>query len=183
MKTLITIALLVMMFLPTLASAQSFQITYPPLPVIGGTYAIRLLVPPDIWWTQLCVDNNLNCPVSGYNPLLWDSTTVADGDHMITVYGYTEGGRVPVAIVGITDPAPISMKGAVTVTLGSIAPNVWWTQLCVDETNNCPAAGYASLPLDTTKLPNGIHDLNVKAYVQNGSTPIAIATTQVNVVN
>jgi len=42
--------------------------------------------PQTVWWTQLLIDNV--SVASGYNTLTWDSTTVADGPHQLTVKAY-----------------------------------------------------------------------------------------------
>lgn len=184
-------ALVLMMVLPRLAAAQ-FEIVSPSLPVVSGTYAFKLDVPATVWWTKLCIDEPLsatqpsassNCPVAGYNPLLWDSTKVADGDHNMTAYGYSQGGTVPVDIVSIVTPAPTTVSGTVPVVLGNIASNVWWTRLCIDGSTNCPAVGDSTLNWNTSATPNGIHMLTVFGYAQNGTTPIGSQSMDVNLQN
>jgi hypothetical protein len=190
-RFLVTMVFALLLPMPRAARAQLFQIISPPPPKVFGISAVKLSVPPTVWWTRLCVDvpegtsqpaPDANFPVTGYSTLLWDTTNLY-GDHTLTAFGYSQGGVVPVTIVDIIDPAPVTVSGTVTVTLGSIAPTVWWTRLCIDDNAHCVASGYSTLRWNSSLYANGVHDLLLYAYARKGITPIGSDYVKVNLHN
>jgi hypothetical protein len=83
----------------------------------------------------------------------------------------------------IVSPFPTTVRGIVSVNLGNIASNVWWTRLCVDGRTQCLVAGYNLLSFNSALIPNGIHDLVVTAYPRGMTTPLGSQQVQVNIAN
>jgi hypothetical protein len=185
MKTLASLLLLLLslMLLQRPAHAQ-FVIVSPSNPEVSGTVAVKLgTIPPTVWWTCIKINSSPGCSASGYNPIAWDTTKVLDGDYNINAYGFGKGGTVPLDILDIVSPFPTTVRGIVSVKLGNIASNVWWTRLCVDGTTQCLVAGYNPLSFNSALIPNGIHDLVVTAYPRGTTTPLGSQQVQVNIAN
>jgi hypothetical protein len=165
------------------AHAQ-FVIVSPSNPEVSGTVAVKLgTIPPTVWWTCIRVNSSPACTASGYNSIAWNTTGLDDGAYNIQAYGFGKGGTVPLDILNIVSPFPTTVRGIVSVKLGSLASNVWWTRLCVDGTTRCLAAGYNSLSFNSALVPNGIHDLIVTAYPRGKTTPLGSQQVQVNIAN
>lgn len=177
------LVLLAMIVAQRPAHAQ-FVIASPSNPEVGGTVAVKLgTIPATVWWTCIKVDSSSSCSASGYNPIILNTAKVADGDHQIQAYGFGKGGTVPIDILNIISPAPPTVKGIVSVKLGSIASSVWWTRLSVDGTTKCLVRGYNPLSFNSALISNGVHDLVVTAYPRGSTTPLGSKRVQVNIAN
>lgn len=93
-------------------------------------------------------------------------------------FGQAAATNVPVIINYPTTNASVS--GLVTITM-TLTTSVWWTQLYVDGVD--VGAGYNPLTWDSTTVTNGRHTLGVRAYLENGSTPIGSSSVAVVVAN
>ena len=185
MKTLasLLLILLIVALLQGPAHAQ-FVIMSPSYPEVSGTVAVKLgTIPSTVWWTCIKVNSSPGCSASGYNPIAWDTTKLPNGEHDIQAYGFGKGGTVPLEVLDIVSPVPTTVRGIVSVKLGSIASNVWWTRLCVDGTTKCFVAGYNPLSFNSALIPNGIHDLVVTAYPRGSTTTLGSQQVQVNIAN
>src|SRR5262245_46686627 len=55
-RFLVTMVFALLLLMPRAGRAQLFQIISPPPPKVFGMSAVKLSVPPTVWWTRLCVD-------------------------------------------------------------------------------------------------------------------------------
>jgi len=64
--------------------------------VVKGIVFVKLgSIASNVWWTRLCVDGTTKCPVSGYNPLSFNSALIPNGIHDLVVTAYSRGGVTP----------------------------------------------------------------------------------------
>src|SRR5579883_1682524 len=99
----LSIALLLAMCI-TLAIATAGRSPAANLPVVltyptngatvAGLVTVNMTLSSSIWWTQLYIDGVPQ--VAGYNPLTWNSATVANGKHTLGVRAYLKNGVTPI---------------------------------------------------------------------------------------
>jgi hypothetical protein len=70
--------------------------------VSGTSVAVKVTVGADVWWDQLMVDGK--SVLSGGGNFLWNSSTVANGPHTLTIRVFQKGGTTPIgtAYVAVT---------------------------------------------------------------------------------
>ncbi len=67
---------------------------------VSGTIAINSNLQNTFWWTQLTLDGAALASNASGN-FSWDSTTVANGSHVLSVRGFQENGSAPVAAASV----------------------------------------------------------------------------------
>ncbi len=211
---------------PTPSSVVAFVSPVNGQTVSGSITVVFNITSSLVWWTQLAVDGA--AVASGYNDLPWNTTTVANGTHQLTVYAFAEGATTPLGystisvnvnnstsvstatatptatstpkatasatntptpspsasptVVAITSPAQgATVSGTVTV-VASVAPTVWWAKLYADASGVAVSPPY-SFTWDSTKVPDGTHNLAVMAFPESSSTPLGVASIDVVVAN
>ena len=122
--------------------------------VSGSGVAVAVTLGPDVWWDQLQVDG-VNV-LSGSGNFSWDSTTVANGTHVLMVRVFQQGGSVPIGtayisvVVSNTAPTPTPTSDPTATAAPSSTPTP------VPSATPSPVAHYAlmgpgvSLPTEST---------------------------------
>jgi hypothetical protein len=83
------------------ASTPAVTITYPAdYAIVGGTVTIVAAVRSDVWWAKLVTDST-GGPVSPPYNFTWNSTTVPDGTHTLSVYAFAKGATTPLGTASI----------------------------------------------------------------------------------
>jgi hypothetical protein len=82
-------ALVMVLLSARAASAQVSIITPTAGSAVSGTVSFKFQLSSSVYWTQLWVDTK--AVGSGYNLIGWNSTSVANGTHLITVKAYAKG--------------------------------------------------------------------------------------------
>jgi hypothetical protein len=68
-------------------ASSAVTITSPPDGLtVSGTVKLNLKLGPEVWWTWLFIDGKPG--PSGYNPLIWNSTNAAPGNHTLVVRAF-----------------------------------------------------------------------------------------------
>jgi len=67
---------------------------------VSGTVTVVAAVASDVWWAKLYIDGT-GGPVSPPYNFTWDSTTVPNGTHVLTVDAYAQGGTTPLGASSI----------------------------------------------------------------------------------
>lgn len=131
---------------------QAVKITSPANnATVSGTVIVNAQVAPKVWWAKLYIDGT-DGPVSPPYSFSWNSTTVPNGSHTLTVKAFAELSSTPMSTTSIN----------VTVSNGSGGPTYFTTlpphaslpteQQCASyieatpETNSGNAAGNATTP-------------------------------------
>jgi hypothetical protein len=72
------------------SAAPAVTITFPTNgATVSGNVTIRMTLASNVWWTWLFIDGHPG--PSGYNPLIWNSSTVSAGTHILRVNAYPRG--------------------------------------------------------------------------------------------
>jgi endoglucanase len=126
---------------------------------ISGSITIILDIPttpsesnPDtVWWTRLSVDGTPIDSASGYNELSWNSATVANGTHELTVDAYSYGSTTPLG--STTIEVTVNNSGSVlsstptpTPEATSSAPSSEQTPIRPNDPTAAPTAATTSAP-------------------------------------
>jgi len=94
--------------------------------VSGTKVAVIVTLGPDVWWDQLRVDGV--SVLSGSGNFSWDSTTVANGTHMLMVRVFQRGGTTPIGtayisvVVRNTAPTPTPTSALLSTPAPTGAP-------------------------------------------------------------
>jgi hypothetical protein len=105
-----------------------------------------------VWWTRLSVDKAKT--ISGYNPLIWNSTTVKPGKHTLTVAAYPKGGSkaigyTSVAVMVGSAPTATPTNTATPTPSGTSTPSATATP----SSTPSPVSYFSTLPYNAT-LPS-----------------------------
>jgi hypothetical protein len=210
----ITLALAPALFpIGSLAAASSYvTITAPAAQAtVRGTITIATSESADVSWANVFVDqvwvaSNSPASMPPYS-VTWNSTSVADGNHTISVTGYNSSNAAvaiaaisiivqnhsptptptpPPAYVKITSPTNgATVSGIITIATSESA-NVSWINVFVDKVwvaSNPPnALPPYSITWDSRTVANRSHSISVTGYNSN-SAAIATAVITVTVQN
>lgn len=165
---------------------------------VGGTVNIFTAVRSQVLWINLYVDGNYLASSPPYN-FSWDSTTVSNGTHTISIKAYDGSGQLGSdsisvnvanaattsgAFVAITSPSNgATVAGTVTITSYANGP-ISWFNVYIDG-NYLESSPPYTYSWDTTTVPNGSHTISItgnnnsgvvasnyiSVTVANGSTP------------
>lgn len=111
---------------PTLAAASTVSITSPAnSATVSGTVTVVSTVASGVWWAKLYIDGNGGAVSPPYS-FSWNSTTVPNGTHVLTVAAFSKGGTTPLATatvnVVVANNAPASAVYFGTLPPGSSLP-------------------------------------------------------------
>lgn len=67
---------------------------------VSGALTVAVTLGPDVYWNQLMVDGT--SVLSGSGNFTWDSATVANGEHILMVRVFQQGGTVPIGTASIS---------------------------------------------------------------------------------
>jgi hypothetical protein len=67
--------------------------------VSGSAVLVAVTLGPDVWWDQLMIDGT--SVLSGGGNFTWNSTTVSNGTHNLTVRAFQKGGTTPLGTASI----------------------------------------------------------------------------------
>ncbi len=81
---------------------------------VSGAVAVNLTLGPDVYWDQLQVDGT--SVASGSGNFSWDSTTVSNGSHTLTVRVFQKGGTTPIGTAWVTVKVSNSIVASPTPT-------------------------------------------------------------------
>ena len=206
MRTLRLFALVALLSLPSLAqsAAQGSYIPVIQTPAYAATarglLRLAIQVPDQAPFRSIeyWVNNRLISPRLSDPPFAFDWPTGLLWDGIATVFavardanGLELGRSRPVGFRIANGPASVTLRSpAAGATLSGTLP---WT---VDATHpdGIEAVTFVldgefadkytnSIPLDTTKLSNGLHELFTGVYAKNGAQPVGMTHTLVNVDN
>jgi hypothetical protein len=168
---------------------------------VSGTVNIAVSVSSSVVWVDVYIDGAYFASSPPYT-FSWNSATVANGSHTISVTAFNSSGAIGQDSVTVTvangaatptpTPTPASstvqitsptngatVSGTVNIAV-SASSSVTWVNVYID------GAYFASSPpytfsWDTTKVANGSHTISVTA--NNSSGVIGRASVSVNVSN
>ncbi len=203
----------------TSSTGTTFQITSPVSgATISGSATITIstnLSTSNDWWNELQVDGvstGLN-DAGHYQQIIWNSTTVPNGQHTLTVLAHQESTGTITASTSISvtvsnggptpTPTPTSTpnstyqitaplngattSGSVNITISTTLSltNDWWNDLQVDgvSTGLTDTGHYQQIIWDSTKVSNGLHTLTLRAYQESTGAVIASASISVTISN
>ncbi|MGC1676685.1 MAG: Ig-like domain-containing protein [Candidatus Binataceae bacterium] len=120
---------------PVLAAASTVVIKSPANDTpVSGTVTVVATVGAGVWWAKLYIDGK-GGPVSPPYSFSWNSITVANGTHVLTVAAFAKGGTTPLSTASINVVVANVVVAndnnqASTAYFGTLAPN---TALPTDE--------------------------------------------------
>lgn len=88
--------------------------------VNGSTVAVNVTLGPDVYWDQLMVDGT--AVSSGSGNLTWNSTTVVNGQHTLTVRVFQKGGTSPIGSAWVTVNVSNASGGASPTPTPAVTP-------------------------------------------------------------
>jgi hypothetical protein len=122
--------------------------------------------PRSVWWTQLSVDGV--SVVDGYNNLAWNTTTAANGSHVLRVDGYAYDGTTSICHSSITVTVNNSGATPTATTTASPAPTV-------DPTSTPTAAPTRTVDPTSTAAPTRTATSTAAKTATPTATPTATA--------
>jgi Bacterial Ig domain len=178
---------------PATSSTATVAITSPANgATVSGTVTIAATVSASVQWINFYVDGNYlgSSPPYSFN---WNSTTVADGSHILSVKVFNSTGQIgsdaktvtvanngTAGAVKITAPATgATVSGTVAIT-ATVNSSVQWINIYIDGNYLASSPPY-SFSWDSTSVANGTHVISAKAF--NGSGLVGSDSVTVTVGN
>ena len=160
---------------------------------VAGTVNVFTTVSSQVVWINVYVDGNYLTSSPPYN-FSWDSTTVSNGTHTISIKAYDGSGQIGAdsiavdvqngsssSIVKITSPANGATVSGTVAIATQMDPSVVWENIYIGGSyfTSSPPSDFS---WDSTTVANGSHTISAKAY--NGSNQqIGSDSVTVNVSN
>jgi Bacterial Ig domain len=174
--------------------------------VSGSSVPVNVSVGPDVYSDQLMVDGFL--VTSGNGNLTWNSTSVPNGQHTLTVNVFQQGGSSPIgsASVGVNvsntsatpTATPTSSSLPQTISISSPAPGTIlsasttvadndsttqcggqaWYDALYIDGNHVADCNFSSCIFSPSLFPSGTHTVAIHAHTANSPTGYDCATSQ-----
>jgi len=199
---------------PTPTPVPSFQVSSPVAgATVSGAIAISVVTSLSLaqdWWNDLLVDGvGTGLTDAGhYQQINWNSASVGNGSHTLTVRAHQETSGVINASASVTintnngsptptpspsfkisaPPAGGTVSGsavAITVATNLSLPQDWWNDLLVDGavTGLTDTGHYQQINWNSATVANGAHTLTVRAHQETSNTVNAKASVSIKVTN
>lgn len=157
---------------------------------VSGTVSIATQLSSQAQWENVYIDGKYlaSSPPFAFS---WDSTTVPDGQHTISIKAFSSANQqigadsvtvnVSNSAVSITSPANgATVFGTISIAT-TVSSAVAWENIYLDGKYLVSSPPY-TFTWNTTAVPNGTHTISARGFAANG-TQVGSASVTVNVNN
>ena len=174
--------------------------------VSGSAVAVNATLGPDVYSDQLVVDGAV--VASGKGNFTWNSTTVGNGQHNLTVNVFQQGGSSPIGTASVAvnvsnalrtpipTPTPSSLPQTITISSPAsgaiISANITiadndsasqcgglaWYDALYVDGNHVTDCGFSSCVFSPASFGNGAHTIAIHAHTANNPSGHECATSQ-----